>query len=140
MKIPLLLSFRVLCLVLLLGGQLSSVLASSGEGGGNSLYFPIEKPFVVNLAGSADHLTYLQVNVQLKLKKADLKTPLQAQLPAIEHTMVMLLSDQTVNDIKSVQGKQTLREAALKSLQTLCQNLIGDPAIDDVYFTGFIIQ
>jgi len=54
--------------------------------------------------------------------------------------MVMLLRDQTVYNIKSTQGKQVLRETALKSLQQVCQELIGDPAIDDVYFTGFIIQ
>ena len=53
---------------------------------------------------------------------------------------MMLLSDQTIKSINSVQGKQALRESALKSMQQLSQQLIGDPAIDDIYFTGFVIQ
>ena len=132
-----LLSLRIYFITILLCLPILPVLAS--EGTSNSLYFAFDKPFVVNLSGS-DSLTYLQVNVQFKVKKVELKAKLHRQLPAIEHTMVMLLSDQTVNSIKSVQGKQALRETALKSLQQVCQKLIGDPAIDDVYFTGFIIQ
>lgn len=137
MKISLL-SARVCLFVLVLCMHMASGFASSG-GKEESAFFAIEKPFVVNLSGG-DNLTYLQVNVQFKLKNPELRPKLKMQLPAIEHTMVMLLSDQTVNKIKSVQGKQALRQTALKSVQQVCQKLIGDPVIDDVYFTGFIIQ
>lgn len=113
--------------------------AMAQESAAKSPFFAFAKPFIVNLSGT-DNLTYLQVNVQFKLKNAELATKLHAQLPAIEHTMVMLLSSQTVSSIKSVQGKQALRKAALKSVQDVCQKLIGDKAVEDVYFTGFIIQ
>ena len=133
-----LLSTQVIALTLLLCAQISNTYASS-EGGSGSAFFAIDTPFVVNLAGK-DTLTYLQVNVQFKLKKPEYRAQLQSQMPAIQHTMMMLLSDQTIKSINSVQGKQALRETALKSLQELCQKLIGNPAIDDIYFTGFVIQ
>jgi flagellar FliL protein len=133
-----LLSTQAIALALLLCAQISNTYASS-EGGNGSAFFAIDTPFVVNLAGK-DTLTYLQVNVQLKLKKPEYRAQLQSQMPAIQHTMMMLLSDQTIKSINSVQGKQALRETALKSLQELCQKLIGNPAIDDIYFTGFVIQ
>jgi flagellar FliL protein len=124
--------------VIVLSMHISTGFASSASNA-ESAYFAIDKPFVVNLSGG-ENLTYLQVNVQFKLKKPALRSQLQTQMPAIEHTMVMLLSEQTVSGIKSVQGKQALRESALKSVQQVCQKLIGDPVIEDVYFTGFIIQ
>ena len=133
-----LLSKRLIAITLLLCVHLSHSFASS-EGGNGSLYFAIEPAFVVNLAGK-DALTYLQVNVQFKLKKPEYRVQLQANMPAIQYTMMMLLSDQTIKSINSVQGKQALRETALKSMQELSQKLIGDPAIDDIYFTGFVIQ
>lgn len=133
-----LLSSRVFVATLLVCMHISLCFASS-ESKTGSVFFAFDKPFVVNLAGS-DNPTYLQVNVQFKLKKPEFRTQLQMHMPAIQHTMVMLLSDQTIDSIKSVQGKQALRETALKSLQQLFQTLIGDPAIDDVYFTGFIVQ
>ena len=138
MKLSLFALPRILILSLLLCLHVAPGFA---EGGGNnqSLYFAMDKPFVVNLAGTGN-LTYLQVNVQFKLKQAKFRAALQKQLPAIENTMVMLLSDQTVDSIKSVQGKQALRKTALAAVQKVCKKLVGDPAIDDVYFTGFIIQ
>ncbi|MEJ2361480.1 MAG: flagellar basal body-associated FliL family protein [Gammaproteobacteria bacterium] len=68
----------------------------------------MDKPFVVNLA-SKSGLSYLQVNVQFKLKTSDLRQKFHVQLPAIENTMVMLLRVQTAENIRSVKGKQALR-------------------------------
>lgn len=136
-----LLCFRILGICLLLSIYSPASMASGGEGGGktNSLYFAMDKPFVVNLTNTSG-LTYLQVNVQFKLKKVDLRKALQDQLPAVENAMVMLLSDQTPESIKSVKGKLALQKSALKSVQQVCEKLIGSPVVDDVYFTGFIIQ
>lgn len=126
-----------ICVVLCL----YSITSYASEGGGktNPLYFAMSKPFVVNLT-SKSGLSYLQVNVQFKLKKADMREKFKDQLPAVENAMVMLLSSQTVDSIRSVKGKQTLRKSALQSVQQVCEKLIGSPVIDDVYFTGFIIQ
>lgn len=132
------LSCRWLSFFFLLGVNASLCFAAS-EGNSGTPYFEIGSPFVVNLAGK-DSLSYLQVNAQFKVKKPELKTQLQIHLPAIQHTMMMLLSEQTVSSIRSVQGKQTLRETALKELQQLFQSQIGDPVIDEIYFTGFVIQ
>lgn len=134
-----LLSSRCLIFIVLAAVDASLCLASSGGGESGSPYFEIGTPFVVNLAGQ-DSLSYLQVNAQFKIKKPELKTQLQIHMPAIQHTMMMLLSEQTVSSIRSVQGKQTLRETALKKLQQLFQAQIGDPVIDEIYFTGFVIQ
>ncbi|MEJ2440724.1 MAG: flagellar basal body-associated FliL family protein [Gammaproteobacteria bacterium] len=68
----------------------------------------MDKPFVVNLA-SKSGLSYLQVNVQFKLKTSDFRQKFHVQLPAIENTMVMLLRVQTAENIRSVKGKQALR-------------------------------
>lgn len=133
-----LLSSRGLILLCLLSLQTLTCFASSDSGAG-SPYFDIGTPFVVNLTGDGN-LAYLQVNAQFKVHRPELKTQLQIHMPAIQHTMMMLLSEQTMSGIKSVQGKQALRDTALKELQKLFQAQIGDPVIDEVYFTGFVIQ
>ncbi len=114
-------------------------LVLAGGGGGSTPYFEIQTPFVVNLADKGS-LSFLQVNAQLKVKKDEIKDHLYAHLPAIQHTMMLLLSEQTSGDIKTVAGKQKLREKALKEVQDLLTVQIGDPAIDDIYFTAFIVQ
>lgn len=107
--------------------------------GGSTPYFEIPTPFVVNLADKGS-LAYLQVNAQLKITRPELKTVLNAHMPAIQHTMMMLLSEQSAQDINNVQGKQALRERTLKEVQGLLQAQIGEPAVEEVYFTSFIVQ
>lgn len=109
------------------------------ESSGGTPYFEIPDPFVVNIDGE-DPITFLQVNAQLKTPDRKLKAKLQEHLPAIRHTMIMLLSEQDVTTIRSMQGKKNLRKLAVKELQTVLKDQIGQPAIDNVYFTGFIIQ
>ena len=110
--------------------------ASSGD---STAYFEIPTPFVVNLVNEGD-IAFLQVNAQLKVTRPELKTVLSAHMPAIQHTMMMLLSEQNTADVLSLQGKQILRETSLKQLQALMQAQIGEPAVEEVYFTGFIVQ
>ena len=112
---------------------------SQAAGTGGTPYFEIPTPFVVNLAEN-DSLNFLQVNAQLKVTRDEVKAHLSKHMPAIQHTVMMVLSEQRIDDIKSVAGKQKLRETTLKELQALLQQQLGDPAIDEIYFTGFIIQ
>jgi len=127
---------RILILLLILAAPHSAIAAGSS---GSSPYFEIQTPFVVNLADS-DQLVFLQVNAQLKMKNEALKDYLFAHLPAIQHTVMLVLSEQIAKDIKTVAGKQRLRDKTLKEIQDLLTVQIGDAAIDDIYFTSFIVQ
>ena len=115
----------------------SPALASGGSGA--TPYFEITTPFVVNLA-EQDSLSFLQVNAQLKVSREDIKPLLSKHIAAIQHTVMMLLSEQTIKDINTVAGKQKLRNETLKEIQSLLQAQIGDPGVEEIYFTGFIIQ
>lgn len=121
--------------------MINSFVFASGGGGNdaNNPYFDITTPFVVNIQ-SESGMNYLQVQAQLRLSRPELKSKLSANLPAIQHTMMMLLSEQSAKDLRSVAGKQKLRENVLKELQKLLEKEIGDPAVEEVLFAGFIIQ
>ncbi len=112
---------------------------ASAASSGATPYFEIKTPFVVNLA-DAGSLAFLQVNAQFKVKNDAVKEYLFIHLPAIQHTMMLILSEQTASDIKTVAGKQKLREKTLKEVQDLLTTQIGDSAIEDIYFTSFIVQ
>lgn len=124
-------------MALMLGWVAASAWAASG--GGGTPYFEIPDPFVVNIRGE-DPITFLQVNAQLKTSERSLKTKLQEHLPAIRHTMIMVLSEQDVDSLRSLSGKEQLRKQTLEELQALLQEHTGEVAVDNVYFTGFIIQ
>ena len=119
----------ILRYILLLSSPCLQSVAFAAGGGGGTPYFEIATPFVVNLADKGG-IAFLQVNAQLKVKNEEIKQHLHSHMPAIQHTVMMVLSEQTSNSIGSVDGKQQLREKTLKEIQSLLTEKIGNPAIE----------
>jgi len=112
---------------------------ASGGNAGSTPYFEIDTPFVVNLVDDKG-VAYLQVHAQFLVEKPELKAHLHAHLPGIKHTIMMVLSESSVAEVKTLQGKQALREKAVKETQAFLQEQIGDPVIQDILFTSFVVQ
>lgn len=132
-------TLKQLIMTLLLSALFSNPALAQSGGGGDTPYFDMTTPFVVNIRAD-DGLVFLQVSAQFKVKKPEYKAELTKHMPAIQHTMMLVLSEQTQNDIRTVAGKEKLRQKTLKEVQHLLKEQIGDEAIDEIYFTGFIVQ
>lgn len=116
---------------------------AAGDGGGSAgpspNYVVLHPAFVVNVADGLS-VKHMQVKAQLKLSSPDLAKHIEHHKPAIQHEMVMLLSGKSAAVMRTVQGKEALRAEALAALQKLLTENTGDPVVEAVYFTEFIIQ
>lgn len=128
----------ILCFALLLSAPHYALAAGSG-GASSSPYVEITPPFVVNL-DEEDSIRFLQVNAQIKLTSVEHASELHHHLPAIRHAMVMLLSSHSTAQIKTLKGKEDLRQQAVQELNKVMEENTGVASIKAVYFTGFIIQ
>jgi len=124
---------------LLLFTPLNIVLAGGGSSASTSKYYSLSPPIVVNVTDKGK-VRHLQIGIQLRLDDpAD--TPLvQEHKPAIQHTLVMLLSGREAKEVRSVKGKEKLRSDATEALQKIMTENIGKPTVNAVYFTTFVIQ
>ena len=52
----------------------------------------------------------------------------------------MLLSGRQAAEIKTVEGKEKLRSSVLEAVQKVMQENTGQPVVDALYFTSFVIQ
>lgn len=77
------------------------------KGNGKKPVFYSMEPFVVNLAGDAQH--YLQVGVDLKLSKDEYTEKIKTVLPEIRNDVVMLLSSKQPTEVVSIEDKNYLR-------------------------------
>lgn len=77
------------------------------KGKGKKPVFYSMEPFVVNLAGDAQH--YLQVGVDLKLSKDEYTEKIKTVLPEIRNDVVMLLSSKQATEVVSMEDKNYLR-------------------------------
>ncbi len=111
----------------------------SEEGVTPKLYLKLEPALVVNVE-EGDIIRFLQIDAQIQYGTVLAQPIIEKHMPAIRHALVMLLSGQSVTEIKTPQGKEKLRETTLKQLQKVMTDTTGEPVIDAVYFTGFVIQ
>ncbi|VAW91892.1 hypothetical protein MNBD_GAMMA22-1562 [hydrothermal vent metagenome] len=111
----------------------------SQSGGSNPSYFSIEPPIVVNVY-HPDRIKFLQVDTQVKVNDSSVIDAIEFHKPAIRHAMLMLLSSQKIDEMKTVKGKEKLRKEALRTIKKVLKENTGNEGVTELYFTGFIIQ
>ena len=130
--------FIPLVILLLLPFFASAEQAASG-GPPQQFYLKLEPALVVNIE-DGDVIRFLQVDTQLQFAAQESQPMIEKHLPAIRHEMVMLLSGRPAAEIKTVAGKENLRSTVLAAVQKVMQENTGNPVIDALYFTTFVIQ
>ena len=52
----------------------------------------------------------------------------------------MLLADQSVRDVYTTRGKEKLRQQCLAEVKSVLNKYTDSNSIENIYFTGFIVQ
>lgn len=128
-----------LLLILALIFSLSTPLHANDKGTGSQTpYLELQPSIVVNLQKGGRHLRF---DVQLMLgSEADL-TAIQPHVAAIISELILLASDQDGAQLKTPEGKETLRKAALAASNTVIKQLTGrDQAVRELFFTQFFVR
>ena len=106
---------------------------------GPAIYIPIEPAFVVNFA-SQGKARFLQVTVEVMTRKPSVPDLVKQHLPVIRNNLMLLFSSQTYDVVSTLEGKEGLREEALSVIQDILEEETGDPGVEAVYFTSFVMQ
>lgn len=101
------------------------------------IYLPLSPQFTVNLLGDKQ---YLRTSIQLQLKNDDVKEAIEANNPAIRHALIVLLSDNYVENISSGSGKIELQNKALEVLNKTLKKYAKTEGVEAVFFTEFVSQ
>jgi len=112
------------------------------EDGGESqpaIYIPIDPAFVVNFADQGK-ARFLQVTVEVMTREPEMPEKIKLHMPVIRNNLMMLFSDQTYDGVSTVEGKETLRGEALEVVQQILEDETGDPGVEAIYFTSFVMQ
>ena len=104
-----------------------------------AIYYPLSPAFVVNFEDRG-RSRFLQAELTLLLRDAEVTQALDTHMPAIRNALVMLLSGQSFETLQTPEGKEALREQALVKIQEVLQQEIGKPGIEQVLFVNFVMQ
>jgi flagellar FliL protein len=91
--------------------------------------------FIVNI-GDRDRDRYLKLKAELELSKAAVAEEIAQRLPQIRDLIISLLGSKSFDEVRSIEGKDLLREEVLHRINAL---LVTGKA-RSVFFTEFVVQ
>ncbi len=100
-------------------------------------YFSLEPSIVVNLRSGGK---FSRVDIQIMTLDEEQLENIKLHAPAIRHELILLLSDQDGKQLKTPDGKELFRKAALAATQKVIKELTGVDSINELYFTSFFVQ
>lgn len=103
------------------------------------LYLPMDPPLVVSL-NDAGSIRFLQVTVELMARDEHVINDLKTHTPVIRNNLLMLMGGQDINALTNRDEKEKLRKAALAEVQKIIKANTGEPGLEDLYFTSFVVQ
>lgn len=106
---------------------------------GPAVYLPIDPAFVVNFA-SQGKARFLQITVEVMTRDVTVPDKVKLHMPVIRNNLMLLFSTQTYDTVSTLEGKESLREESLEVVQQILEEETGDPGIEAVYFTSFVMQ
>ncbi len=106
---------------------------------GTALYVSMPRPFIFNVTGaSKDRL--VQIKVQLLVRGSNNEETAKVHIPLIESTLLRTFSTSNAEELITVEGKENLKKKALKEVQEALTGVAGSEVVEEVLFTGFVMQ
>ncbi|MBV7314798.1 flagellar basal body-associated protein FliL [Shewanella sp. NIFS-20-20] len=120
-------------------GDESAVVMDNTPATGEAFYQPMPKPFLFNLP-AADRSRLVEIKVQLMGRGDDDHNLIKKHIPLIEDALLSTFSGAESGNLSTQAGKDELRKEALQKVQTTLQTLTGRKVVEQVLFTGFVMQ
>lgn len=130
----------ILCATILLLGLTQAQAADDDEvASKSSAYVSLGEPMVLNLSGGK-RLTFLQISADVLVSDADAESTIKTHVPAIRHSLIMLLSEQKAGDIKSPTKREEIRQQATARVKGLMAELADSQDVSEVLFSSILVQ
>jgi flagellar FliL protein len=106
---------------------------------GSALYVPMPRPFRFNVPGIARD-RFVEIRVQLLVRGSDNEEEAKKHVPLIESTLLNTFSLSNADDLATSAGKTSLKQKSLIEVQKIMTDVAGSKVIEQVLFTGFVMQ
>jgi len=103
------------------------------------IYIRLDPAFTVSFADD-EEAQFLQLDLSATTTDTEVEEAIGQHMPAIRNALIMLFSSQKAADLTSRAGKEKLRQEALGEIRRVLEGSAGKAAVDNVYFTSFMMQ
>lgn len=106
---------------------------------GMAIYVAMPRPFQFNAPGITRE-RIVQIEVQLMVRGPENEERAKRHIPMIEGNLLQVFSASNADDLVTDVGKIELRNKATTQVRQVMQDLEKNPVVEQVLFTGFVIQ
>ena len=103
------------------------------------IYVELGEPFVVNFM-EGNNIRYLQVRIEAMTRDSAVPVAIDRHLPRIRNNLVFMFGGFDYASLGTIAGKQRIRDEALAEVRKVLEEEIGNPGVEDIYFTSFVMQ
>lgn len=103
-------------------------------------YVSLGDAMVLNLSSGNRQLSFLQLKADVLVNNDDAKDAVKAHIPAIRHQLIVLLSEQTVTDMKTPVKREQVRQQATQNVRDVMEQLANNKDVEEVLFSTFLVQ
>jgi flagellar FliL protein len=104
-----------------------------------AIYVAMPRPFQFNSPGISRE-RIVQIEVQLMVRGPINEELAKRHIPMIEGSLLHVFSSSNADDLVTEIGKAELRNKATAQVRQVMKNLEKSPVVEQVLFTGFVIQ
>lgn len=102
-------------------------------------YYPMDPKFVVNFMARGRQ-RYMQLGLSLRVSQPSDVAYIEQHEPLLKNRIVMLISTQDYQALHTDIGRKALRKAIREGVQEILQEETGNPVVEEVYFTDYVMQ
>lgn len=106
---------------------------------GQALYVAMPRPFTFNAPGVTRE-RIVQIEVQLMVRGLANEELAKRHIPMIEGTLLQVFSASNADDLVTDVGKVELKDRATSQVRQVMKELEKSTVVEQVLFTGFVIQ
>jgi flagellar protein FliL len=103
------------------------------------VYRALEPALIGNIDGPG-RVRYVQVEVVMATRDPKVLAAVGEHTPVIRNDLIMLLSGKTYEQLNTAEGKETTRQEMLDAIRSVLEDRTGNPGIESIYFTSFVMQ
>jgi len=104
-----------------------------------AIYVPISEPILVQIQGKKK-ARMLQVKISFLVRSSVAEVATQKHMPLIKNNLIMYFSAANSENLVTAEGKVALKDGALKVVQDLLKEQTGKIQVEQLLFTGFVMQ
>ena len=95
--------------------------------------------FITNFPSEKSGTNYfMQIYIEARVRDPKVEKALEKHMPLVQHRLSSLFLQQTMENMRTMDGREQLRLAVTNEVKQILQDQIGQSNIEEILFTEFI--